>query len=106
MQYELINPSDKIYFDADEHIVAWLAVVLIGNGMYGAETETEKNNIPICLFGWRETFKITFQKEPEQALEENKKQLTKCLFSFRTAHERTSLNDICKNACTIATELS
>ena len=48
MLYDLTNPSDDISFIAPSHEAAVLAVLMVGRGMYGAESE-EGDEIPMCL---------------------------------------------------------
>lgn len=43
--YEIANPSDAYTLEADNFLVAAVAVALLGNGAYGIEGTP-------CLFGW------------------------------------------------------
>jgi len=49
---EIINPSDKAFFEAGDLKIAALVTFLIGGGQYGAEAEEEgAESVPIFLFG-------------------------------------------------------
>lgn len=47
----LQNPSDAVTFVMDDPIVAGVAVLLLGNGAYGLETEDGSSVVPVMLFG-------------------------------------------------------
>ena len=105
MKLELVNPSDKIFFEADDELTAFLTVILLGDGKYGANDEYQKTIVPVLIFGWRDYFKEKFGGEPEVLLEKNKEKIKKCLKSFKIEGERTSLNNICKIAEGMSKEL-
>jgi hypothetical protein len=45
--YELVNPSDTYTFEAESLEIAALAVVILGDGWYGATDEAGKTVVPI-----------------------------------------------------------
>lgn len=52
MIYELINPSDALTFEAEDHRVAISVVLALGGGMYGAEASNGDKDlrVPILMF--------------------------------------------------------
>lgn len=109
-RYELINPSDKIFFDAKDLATALIAVSLIGNLRYGAHElgTTNPVNIPTFLFGgWDNFINKNFDgRAPEVSDEGILESVADCLKTFRLAsQERTSMNDICGNAHAYAQRL-
>lgn len=47
--YTLINPSDPYTFEAPSDEIAALAVLLLGNGAYGADNEQGEQVVPVML---------------------------------------------------------
>jgi hypothetical protein len=51
-EYELVNPSDKYTFLAPNLVIAACAVLILGEGRYGAHrVDNEEERVPIFLFG-------------------------------------------------------
>lgn len=99
MQYELINPSDKIFFEAEDLEVATVAVGLVGSGKYGAHPKGDGPVVPIFLFGgWVDFCTEHFGKEPDYKDFTLMSRVATCLRTFRVDGERTSMNDICGRA--------
>ncbi len=97
----LVNPSDDIVFDASDKKVAALAVIIMGNGKYGAKDEAGETVVPVWIFGWRRPWEDLYPGEkPEKAMIDNKAEVCKALRSFRmrSGGEPTSMADICQSA--------
>lgn len=62
MFYEIINPSDKCFFEAPDLKTAFIVTTLLGGGQYAAKPESEDaDEVPLFLFGgaqewWDERF--------------------------------------------------
>lgn len=96
IEYELINPSDKIYFQAPNFRAATMATAIVGNGAYAARANVADSDVPLFMFGgFKEFCEKNFGKIPDVNDVEFNKDLYATLISFRTEKERTSLNDIC-----------
>ena len=69
--WDLSNPSDPITFYGEDLEIVALAVVMVGDGQYGADTIPESEKcVPIFLFGGcREWWLKNFNKEPQESLE-------------------------------------
>lgn len=50
-RYEIINPSDAYTFSAPDFATAAAAVLLLGEGKYGARSEDDTERLPVFLFG-------------------------------------------------------
>jgi hypothetical protein len=51
MIYEIINPSDPYTIEADDSMIAAVAVLLLGSGQLALEDETGNDVLPLLLFG-------------------------------------------------------
>lgn len=106
IRYELVNPSDEIYFEAPSFEVALLSVTAI-SPMFGAKPiDPAGETVPIMAFEDFETFyferfKRKFDIDEVHAAPTGP-QIVKCLESFKTKGERTSMNDICGAAYELA----
>lgn len=49
--YEVSNPSDRVTFEAPDDEVATLAVIILGEGAYGATSEDQERVCGIAIFG-------------------------------------------------------
>ena len=86
MQYELINPSDPYTFIAKNKEVAALTVFSIST-MYGAESQDEKEEIPVFIMGGaREWYQEQFGRTPDEGLEAEKENVARSLSSFMYGH--------------------
>jgi len=95
MKYELINPSDKIYFDADSDIVSFFCVVMISNGKFSAENTETGWSGAIYLFGIsNDALEIELGMDVESFVNINREDINKCFKSFRYDSERSSMNKI------------
>ena len=99
MKYELINPSDEIYFDAENDEVAFFCVLMIGGGKFSAKnTETEWSS-PFYLFGISsEALDIELEMDAESFINIHRDDINKCMQSFRYVRERTSMSKIVDRA--------
>lgn len=95
MKYELINPSDKIYYEAPDKIHSALATSLLSNSFGGKCLEDSKHDSPIFLFGGSQQW---IEQESGITLAEfirkNSESIYDTLKSFRYDGERTSMNRI------------
>jgi hypothetical protein len=100
MKYELINPSDPIFFEAPNLKIATLACLYVGNGSYGAKPEDGSEEVPLLIFGWRKWWAEKYDTDPMAEATENAVEIAKALRSFhiQDGRERSSLNDICARA--------
>lgn len=103
MKFEIINPSDEAYLEADDFENAVLSCVVIGDG-YALKQVDGELEMPIPLFS---DFEVWFQKQFGKTFEEslkkmNKKEIKKILESVHLKGERTSLNDFTKYAHAMA----
>lgn len=98
MKYELINPSDKIFFEAPDLPLAALAVGLISS-MYCAKPIDGGEDTPIFAFIDADLwFKDKTGKDSLQYATDNALAVADVLDTFTLAGERSSLNNICKAA--------
>lgn len=99
MKYEIINPSDKAFLDADDLEVAAVACVFIGRGQYGLDPETKgATSVPVFIFGgadewFAEQFGRSFSDSCDLVKRDKLPSLIECLRSARLAGKRSSLND-------------
>lgn len=97
--YELINPSDEIFFDAPDLKTATIAVAVVGGGKYAAKDMDGHTAVPIFMFGgFDEWCKGKFGSVPDFKDPVAMTKVIKCLRSFRLTNERSSMNDICAYA--------
>lgn len=96
MKYELINPSDKIFYDAPDVIHSAVATALISTAYGGACQEKDGEDSPIFLFGdASEWIKERSGIGVEDFIEKNAQSLFETFQSFRLASgKRTSMNNI------------
>lgn len=107
MRFELINPSDKIFLDADDIRVAQIAALYAGKGYYGLKAENGEQVFGMIAFGGSEDFIKSFGDEAgyKRFIETHRRAIADCLKTFRTDGARTSMNDICGNAHQIAEQI-
>ena len=96
MKWELINPSDKIFFDAPDLKVATVACTIVGRGQYGADSQESEETVSIFLPGEHDEWcKSQFNQSLKELFDSiDMDEVRKCLKSFRYDLERTSLNRI------------
>ena len=95
MKYELINPSDKIYYEAPDQIHSAVATALLSNAYGGKCLDDSANDSPIFLFGGAaEWIEEKSGLTVDQFIEKNAQTLHDTLKSFRYASERTSMSRI------------
>lgn len=82
MEYELINPSDKYTFIAEDFETAALTVFCLGVA-YGAKPKDNGEDVPIFLFGGAvEWYAEKFGRSPDDGLAANGKAVADALLSF------------------------
>lgn len=99
MKYELINPSDKIYYDAPDVVHSACATALISTAYGGACLDEGGENSPIFLLSsasdWIEE---RSGMSVDDFIAKNAQSLHDTLASFRYDSERTSMNKIVASA--------
>lgn len=107
MRFELINPSDKIFLDAENVQVAQIAALYAGKGYYGLNDESGNQVFGMIAFGGSDGFFASFggQEAFAEFAKSHKKEISDCLLSFRVNGVRSSLNDICGYAHSLAASL-
>ena len=94
-EYELVNPSDEIYFCACDDTIAFVCSLLMGQGYGAKRVDGAEFGHCFYLFGISEE---AFEKEVGMPwkvfLEERRMDIATALQTFRYARERTSLNKI------------
>jgi hypothetical protein len=98
MKYELINPSDKIEFEAESNEIAFFCVVMLEPRYAAQNLETEWSS-GIYLFGiTEEVIEKELNRDIENFCELYRDEINACFKSFHCVGARTSMNDICKVA--------
>lgn len=99
MKYELINPSDEIYYDAPDVIHSAMATALLASSYGGKCLEDSRYDSPIFMFSpASEWIKEKSGLTPDEFIEKNAQTLHDTLKSFRYASERTSMSRIVDTA--------
>jgi hypothetical protein len=100
MKFEIINPSDKAFIESDSFEIACLATCILSQGHYGLhEVDGEKRMPPFIFGGHDEFFKEKFGKTFQESLNSaDQNEIAMALATVKLAGERTSLNDIVKQA--------
>lgn len=89
MIWELINPSDPIAFETEDHELAALAVVLVGRGQYAAVAEANGKNVEVPMFSFQpegeidKWFSEHFNRKLKESLEVRENELPAVLRSFQ-----------------------
>jgi hypothetical protein len=99
LQYELINPSDEIFFESPDAVHAATATALLGSA-YGGKCLTEGGeDSPIFILGGAsEWIEKRSGMTVDEFIEKNAQTLHDTLASFRYAKERTSMSRIVDQA--------
>ncbi len=105
-KYELINPSDEIYFEAKNDKIAYTVATLMGRGFGAENTETKEIAVDFNPLGVpKPEFEENVDCEYDEWLESNKQEIIEGLKSMEYADERTSLYKIVDNAHSLAEEI-
>lgn len=96
MTYEIINPSDKCFIEAESDTVAALVGNALGSGYYGVRDENGKPVLHV-MQSVSEATNMT-EDEVSTFIDTHQREIRKAFESFRYADERTSLNNIGKRA--------
>jgi hypothetical protein len=104
MKYEIGNPGDQCFLEADDDKVAAACILFLGNGQYFCTNLATGEKVPGTFFAlsgdvnetWKAYLGISF--EEFITLPESRKDMSECFKTFSYAHERTSMTNIGKNA--------
>lgn len=106
MKYELINPSDKVIYDAPNKLISGMATLSLSAGYGGDCLDNPEQSSPIFLFGGgSEWLEEQSGLELEACFKTHAAELVKTLRSFELVGERTSLNDIVTVANKVANNI-
>lgn len=109
MKYEIINPSDPYTIEHDDFLPLAAAVLLLGQGQYGAQPiGHDGERVPIFIFGGLEKWWEAHSPAVEfgDYLEANKPAIAAAMESVTlTSGKRSSLNNIGGRAKTWAQHL-
>ena len=95
MKFELINQSDKIFFDADSVFIAAIVCALQGGQVSANEVDGE-GKTPFFMFGGLDEYLKRHGFEADTVVEKNAQKVIDALKSFRLAYdERTSVVNLC-----------
>lgn len=81
MLYELVNPSDKITFQADNEKVACYCAWTLSSGFWVQNENWITYWIP-AFHGWDSLVEEVISKDIPKFIEENKNKIKKCFKSF------------------------
>lgn len=96
MTYEIINPSDKCFIEAESDTVAALVGNALGNGYYGVR---DANGKPVLHVMQSVTEAVNMTEDEVSAfIDSHHREIRKAFESFRYAAERTSMNNIGQRA--------
>jgi len=108
MKFEIINPSDKAFCEANDYKTACVAITIFSKGKYGLR-QCDGNGdfeMPPIFFSGEGWFIIQFSKSLTKICDEiDRKEVVKVLRSIQLERERTSLNDIVGIAKVVANEI-
>jgi len=104
MKFEIGNPSDLCFLEADDPRIAAACILFLGNGHYfciNTETREQIDGTFFVLGGdvdetWKEYHGVSFNDFME--LPNTKSKMKACFESFSYANERSSINNIGKMA--------
>lgn len=100
MKYEITNPHDEAFIEADRHLIAAVAVIFFGRGQYGLQEVDGDFEMPLFLFGGMDDwFKQKFGLYFEQLVPAvDMEKIKEALRSLHYADERSSLTDMAEMA--------
>ena len=104
MKFEIGNPSDKCFLEADDAKVATACILFLGNGQYFCKNVETDESIAGAFFAlggdveetWKHFHGIGFEEFISKP--ETKRKMAECFASFHYAGERSSMNNIGKRA--------
>jgi hypothetical protein len=93
MIYEIINPSDACTVEADDDMVAAAAILLLGDGMYGARREGNEDVLPIFVLGGAKALDAWLEGQGVKSISDfmrgKKQEIAACLDSLVYGKENT-----------------
>jgi len=100
MKYELINPSDQVFFEAEDDKVAFVASLLVGSGQYAAKrTDNGETAVGFYLFGINaEELERQLGCSGDEFIEKERLHIADAFASFAYSHGQSSLNAIVDRA--------
>lgn len=105
MKFEIINPSDKAYLDAEEYDVACLASLLVTE-QHGLKQVDGEFKMPPFLFGGADKwFTDNFKISVGEDWKKKRKEVIACLKTVRYSDGRSSLRNFVKYAHDLAKSL-
>jgi hypothetical protein len=104
MTFEIGNPSDKCFLNADDPKIAAACILFLGGGQYFCKNAETEENIPGTFFAlggdiedvWKKSHGIGFKEFISKP--ETKSKMRLCFSSFYYATEGSSFNNIGKRA--------
>lgn len=111
MLYEVVNPSDPVFLEAEDPLVAAVSTLLLGEGLYGCKTPEGAVVLPLLAFGGDaalESWCASKGIRLDVFLHARKAEVASCLASaaLPPGRKRSSLNDICGAARNLAARLA
>ena len=93
--YELINPSDKILFDAENNKIAFFCTMILSNGKFGCDEINGDYKSSLYILGIdEETLIFEIDMDIDSFIELYRDEINECFKSFRYVNERSSMNKI------------
>lgn len=108
MKFNIVNPSDPYTMEADDLLIAAVAVCLLGDGKYPLDGIDNDLRVPPFLFGghdewFTDQFGGTFEAIVSSAIDTRGEELARCLDSVTLQSERrSSMNNIGARAQSLA----
>ncbi len=100
MKFEISNPSDACYLEADDQKIATACILFLGNGQYPTVNVDTGEQIAGSFFIFGGDIEQTWKHFHGIGLDEFmstpgvKEKMAECFESFRYKYERTSMNNI------------
>lgn len=100
MTYEIGNPSDQCFVEADDKMIAAACILFLGNGQYFCTEFPSGTSIPGTFFAMGGSPEVTWEREFGIGFEEfisrigTRVKMKACFASFRYKTERSSMNNI------------
>lgn len=100
MKFEIGNPSDQCFLEADDDKIATACILFLGNGQYFCKNVDHNESIAGAFFAlggdveetWKHFHGIGFEEFISKP--ETKIKMQECFASFHYSGERSSMNNI------------